>query len=223
MRRVSVSVLALAMAACGGSSSPGKDDAPAQGSDAPVAIDAPPDADLTKAANCTGDFGTGLPPGFGRIDGTVLAVVPPGDEDCPAPNATHMILEIQKSDGVFRMVVDVLSNQGSPDVLLDEVDAPLAGDAWSDGWHTGQALDYATTLNVHSPAFVATPQRQLVDKITAEIEVGARISVFATVGSSEPDSAHLVHRNDPNEDGAIVIHPDTAPHYILLRFDEQLF
>ena len=63
----------------------------------------------------------------------------------------------------------------------------------------------------------------LVHAITDELELGARISVFATAGSTEPDSAHLVHRNATNADGAIVVNPDTAPHYLLMRFDEQSF
>ena len=37
------------------------------------------------------------------------------------------------------------------------------------------------------------------------------------------DSAHLIHRNQSNKDGAIVFGADTSPHYFLLRFDNQLF
>jgi hypothetical protein len=186
-----------------------------------VAVDAAPDAP-DKAAPCTGTFGTGLPVGFGRMDGTVLAVVPPGDNACPRPNSTHLIVEVEQGGAAFRLVVDVLSNQGSPDVLLSELDAPLAGPAWADGWHV-TPLDYVTTLGVHSDAFTAMHEADLVAAITAELDLDARISIYATVGASESDSAHLVHRNATDADGAIVIHPDGAPHYLLLRFDEQTF
>lgn len=166
-------------------------------------------------------FGTGLPVGFGRIDGTVLAVVPPGYQ-CPLPNRTHLIIEVQTAAGVYRMVVDVLSNQGNPNVFFHELDARLAGDAWADGWHPAQQLDYPTTLGIHTLDFVETREADLVEAISAQIDLGARISIFATVGD-ESDSAHLVHKQTPNGDGAIVVHPDTAPHYLTLRFDEQLF
>ena len=199
----------LVLAACGGSH-------PA------VPLDAAPDAD-PKAAPCTGTFGTGLPTGFGRMDGTVLAVVPPGDEACPEPNSTHLIVEIVQQGAAYRLVVDVLSNQGSPDVLYDELDAPLAGEPWADGWHTQSPLDYATTLGVASTAFAAMHEADLVTTITGKLDLGARVSIYATVGASEPDSAHLVHRNITNQDGAIVLLPDTAPHYLLMRFDEQTF
>ena len=182
------------------------------------------DAAVDKSATCATSFGEDLTPAFGRIDGTVVAVVPPGDEACALPNSTHLVIQVMQSGAVYRMVVDVLSNQGSPDVLFEELDAPLVGEAWAEGWHPGASLDYVTTLNQHSTAFTAMATVDLVANITAEITLGAAISIYATATSSEPDSAHLVHRNLPNQDGAIVIGPDTArPHFLLLRFDEQIF
>lgn len=164
-----------------------------------------------------------LTPAFGRLDGSVLAVVPPNDQACAMPNSTHLVLQVTMGGAAYRMVVDVLSNQGSPDLWFTELDAPLAGPAWSDGWHTDAALDYATTLGVHSTGMAELNQSELVAKITSELELGAKVSVYATSGSTEPSSAHLVHRNATNADGAIVIDPDTAPHYLLLRFDDQTF
>lgn len=183
-------------------------------------------ADVDKSAPCASTFGGALTAAFGRVDGTVIAVLPPNDQACAAPNSTHMILEVSMGGAVYRMVVDVLSTSGSPDVLIDELDAPLADGAWADGWHPGVQLDYVTTLGVHSTSFTPMHQADLVAKITSELDLGAHVSVFATSGgaASEPDSAHLVHRNLTNADGAIVIHPDAAvPHYILLSFAEQTF
>jgi hypothetical protein len=213
----------ILVAACGGGSGKPVD----AGAVDAKAIDATPDADV-KAAPCAASFGSDLTAGFGRMDGTIVAVVPPGDEACAEPNSTHLVVQVMKASGVFRMVVDVLSNQGSPDVLYTELDAPLAGDAWDDGsggWHTGSgaALDYVTTLGVHSTAFAAMQEDDLVHTITDKLELGAKISIYATNGSTEPDSAHLVHRNLTGQDGAIVLAPDTAPHYLLMRFDEQSF
>jgi hypothetical protein len=180
-------------------------------------------ADVDKAETCAATFGTALTNAFGRLDGTVVAVVPPNDQACALPNSTHLVIQVRMNGAVYRMVVDVLSNRGSPDVLIDEIDAPLAAGVWAEGWHTNVALDYATTLGVHSGPFTAMHENDLVAKITSEIDLGAKISVFAT-SAGEPNSAHLVHRNLTNADGAIVLHPDAAtPHYVLLRFAEQTF
>lgn len=182
-----------------------------------------------KAGPCAMTFGTALTPAFARIDGTVVAVVPPNDQACAAPNSTHLVIQVMMGGAVYRMVVDVLSStadpdSGSYDVLFTELDAPLAAGTWAEGWHPGFALDYVTTLSVHSPTFTAMKEADLVAKITSEIELGDHISIFATATSAEPDSAHLVHRNHTNADGAIVVHPDSAnPHYLLLRFSEQVF
>ncbi len=182
------------------------------------------DAAVDKSATCAAAFGENLTPAFGRIDGTVVAIVPPGDEACALPNSTHLVIQVMQSGLVYRMVVDVLSDQGSPDVLFEEMNAPLAGEAWAEGWHTDASLDYVTTLSTHSTSFTAMVEDDLVAKITSEIDLGSNISIYATATSSEPDSAHLVHRNLTHQDGAIVIGPDTAhPHYLLMHFDEQTF
>lgn len=210
-----------AATACGGDTSPALDGPP--GAHDAGSADAAPDAG-DKALACAQTFGSDLTPAFGRFDGTVLAVVPPGDESCALPNRTHLVVQATLGGVAYRLVVDVLSNQGSPDVLLAELDHPLVGSAWAEGWHTNIPLDYVTDLGARSPTFVATPEPKLVSAITAELELGAHISVFATSGATEPNSAHLVHRNTANADGAIVLHPDGAsPHWLLMRFDEQTF
>ncbi|MGE3458530.1 MAG: hypothetical protein AB7O24_25655 [Kofleriaceae bacterium] len=185
--------------------------------DAPVSIDA-----TDKAAPCVATFGQDLTDGFGRLDGTVVAVLAPGNQTCPRPNSTHLIIEVAASGQVYRMVVSTKSTSGHPVMALAERDAALAGPAWQDGWHTGIPFDYVTTLGLHREDFTATPQAELASAITSRLELGARVSVFGTV-EGQPDSAHLIHRNAAEADGAIVINPDTSPHYMLLRFDNQLF
>jgi hypothetical protein len=221
-----------ALFACGSGSNAvtPADPVDASGADAEV-LDAPADtaiadagADVDKALNCASTFGTALTPAFGRLDGTVVAVVPPKHPTCALPNSTHLVIQVSMGGAIYRLVVTALSTQGSPDVSLFELDAPLAAGAWAEGWHPGVALDYVTTLNVKSTSFTATVMSELVTKVTAEIDLGAHISVFATSGATEPNSAHLIHRNLPNADGAIVIHPESAqPHYLLFRFPQQSF
>lgn len=72
---------------------------------------------------------------------------------------------------------------------------------------------------MHSTEFT---KPDLTATVTDELEIGAGISVFAS-DMSRPDSAHLVHRYATNADGAIVISPDSSPHYLLFRFDNQTF
>jgi len=193
--------------------------------DAPAPGDAAKDValDVNKAATCATTFGEDLTNAFGRLDGTVLAIVPPNDQTCAMPNMTHLVIQVTMGGAAYRMVVDVLSDEGSPEVLFYEMNAPLEDGAWADGWHAGIDLDYVLTLKVHSTSFTAMTQATLVAKVTSEIALGAKVSVFAT-SMDEPTSAHLVHRNVTNEDGAIVLGPDTAsPHYLLFRFAEQTF
>lgn len=186
-------------------------------------IDAAPDA-YPGAAACASQFGSALTDSFGRLDGTVLAVVPPADDDCAGVNSTHVTVQVTMGGAVYRMVVNVLSDSNQPGVYLFETDQPLAGSAWSEGWHTDAPLDYATTLDVTKSQFTLADQNTAIARVEQFVQIGARISVYATSsGGSDADSAHLIHRNLTDEDGAIVIDPDTSPHYLLTAFSEQSF
>jgi hypothetical protein len=193
--------------------------------DAPgSAIDAPPPIGGDKAAPCSGLFGNAITQAFGRIDGTVHAVIPPDDQDCPMSNRTHLQVEVETGGAMYRLFVNVESDQGPPDVYEKELDAPIVGPAWSDGWHVGIPNDYAVQLGLHAPDFTEITTVDLVPKITDQLNLGDKISIFASSSNPGSDSAHLVHRVGSNQDGGIVLHPDGAtPHWIVMRFDEQTF
>jgi len=184
----------------------------------------PPDAPFVdKAGPCVGSFGQDLPDGFGRMDGTVVAVVPPLHPTCPASNDDHLILEIRQNGKVYRMVAAVVSTVGNPDMAFIDKPAALPAPAWSEGWHPGVSFDYVTDLGLHRLDFTPRPLNDLVYSLNARLELGARVSVYGTV-ENDPASAHLIHRTGNSAtDGAIVIDPDTAPRYLALRFDNQLF
>jgi hypothetical protein len=213
---------ALLATACRGGQ-PAADDDDDDDIDAPpAAVDVRPDVPhVDKSQGCVGTFGNQLVDGFYRLDAIMVAVVPPGS-NCPRPNDSHIILEIRIAGDVYRMVAAVESQVGNPDMALAERDAPLVGPAWSEGVHAGVAFDYVANLGLHRLDFAPTPAPELIDRLTFPIEIGGKVSVFATVEQAD-DSAHLVHRNGSSRDGAIVLSPDTAPHYMLLRFDNQLF
>jgi hypothetical protein len=190
------------------------------------ASDAQTDAPVSasKAARCATDFGGELAAPFGRMDGTVLAMVKPTDQQCTQPNRNHTIIQILSGGKVYRMVVAVVSTRAgvAPDVRFASVQRPLPAPAWADGWHVNAPLDYVSTLNVHNADFVATPKDQLVQLIDDAIALDSKISVYATTQGGP--SAHLVHRNKENADGAVVLNPDSAkPTFLLFHFDQQAF
>lgn len=193
--------------------------------DAKVRMDAAADGPFSKANTCATVFGSSLTNAFGRLDGTVRAVVPPGHPSCPMRNGTHLVVQITMGGEAYRMVVNVLSSSGDPRVYMHEVRAPLAGPAWAEGWHPGVSLDYVTNLQASSTQFVPHDMATTVEMITDAIELQAPISVFATSsGGANAASAHLVHKHLANKDGAIVIDPQGAsPRYLLIKFDEQMF
>jgi hypothetical protein len=175
-----------------------------------------------KSAGCASTFGTALTNAFGRIDGTVLAVVKPVDTQCAMPNNDHLVLEVTMMGAVYRMVANLQSTIGDPNVRFQILPHALPPPAWAEGWHTGVTLDYVTDLGVHAGgAFMPYPLAQLADVVTDNIAVGQKISVYAT--SSGGASAHLIHRNLPSADGAIVIDPEGSPKMLLFSFADQSF
>lgn len=197
----------------------------------PVEDDAGVDAGLepvdagTKADGCASEFGALFTNAFGRADGTVAAVVPPAWQ-CPMPNGDHVVVQLRIDGGVQRLVVNVKSDFGDPRILMGEVHAPLPAPAFAEGWHPGLQLDYPSGLGVHSDAGF-----ELVDLETASarvydaITVGAPLAVYASSsGYQYAASAHKVHRNGAQNDGALVIDPTgPSPRWLLFHFQNQSF
>ncbi len=207
----------------------GADAAPAPSPDASVSSDAGAPAD--KAAPCASTFGGALTRDFGRLDGTLHAVVGPTDTQCALPNDDHLVVQVAMGGAVYRIVINVLSDgRNGTDTRLryQALAHPLVGGPWAEGWHPGATLDYATTLGAHSTTgFEPVAMAALVERVTARLVLGARISAFATSsGGTRAASAHLVHRGQPalGEDGALVLDPDgPSPTYLLFHFDGSEF
>jgi hypothetical protein len=181
-----------------------------------------PDLAVDKASRCASTFGNALTAPYGRLDGTVLAVVPPGLMSCTRPNSDHLILQVESGGAAYRMVVNVQSDRpGDMRVAMSEKQAALAGPAFSDGWHTGVMFDYVDTLGAHKSEMTPMTMAELVAALTDHLQLDANVSVFSS--TSGGDSAHLVHRNQTNRDGAIVVNPTTSPLYLLLAFADQDF
>lgn len=181
----------------------------------------------TKADNCAleNEFGSAFTNAFGRADGTVVAVVPPA-WPCAFPNSDHMVIQVSIDGGVQRLVVNVKSDFGNPNVFMRELNAPLPAPAYGEGWHTGLQLDYPTDFDVHTDGgWDEVNLEQASARIYDAITIGAPLSVYAqSSGGSFAMSAHKVHRNSGRKDGAIVIDPTGPnPKWLLFRFGNQSF
>jgi hypothetical protein len=181
----------------------------------------------SKADNCASTFAADLTTSFGRFDGIVTAVVTPADTQCPKPNSDHVVIQVRSDGGIYRMVVNVLSSFGDPDVRLAAISAPLLGGPWTEGWHPGLTLDYPTSLGMHSADGGFTPLAMplLIQRVSDEITIGVMISVFAdSSGGIYSDSTHKIHRNGSNRDGALVLNPEAASaRWLLFHFANQTF
>jgi len=194
------------------------------GPDTAPLVDAGP---VDKAAACASSFGQALTNAFGRVDGTVVAVVPPAHPTCPQPNGDHAVVQVQFDGAVYRMVVNVASTQGTDKRVrfLRDEKIPMPAPAWSEGWHPDLSLDYAKDLALHTDRFTPFEMVPLSDQITAAINVGDKVGVYVTSsGGSYASSAHKVHRNGKNNDGAIFVRPGQADQAALFfHFVEQSF
>ncbi len=222
--RTWATLCSLALACCAAEPSP--EDAGAEALDAgELVADAGPEDAGHKAAACASEFGTLFTNAFGRADGTVVAVVPPAWQ-CPWPNGDHVVIQLRMDGGVQRLVVNVKSDYGDPRVAMGRVSAPLPAPAYEEGWHPGVTLDYPTTLGVHADAgFELVDLEHAAARVYDAVTVGAPLSVYASSsGGSYAASAHKVHRNGAQNDGAIVVDPTGAqPTWLLFHFLNQSF
>jgi hypothetical protein len=102
-----------------------------------------------------------------------------------------------------------------------EMDAPLVGDPWGEGWHTQDGLDYPSQLNAHSSAFTLTGISTVASEVEQQLAQANHIAVFCTGYGAT--GCHLVHRNS-GRDGAVVIDPLSAtPHWLLFDFSGDSF
>jgi hypothetical protein len=183
--------------------------------------------DSAKDANCASTFGDALTDAFGRVDGTVVAIVEPGNSRCAKPNSDHVIVQVELDGAVYRMVVNVLSSGEDSRIQLLQTEAPLPAPAFSEGWHTGLSLDYPTDLGISSTdsGWESLEMEAAAARISDSIVIGAPIAVYASSsGGSYADSTHLIHRNGDGRDGALVLSPTaTSSTWLLFRFADQDF
>jgi hypothetical protein len=173
---------------------------------------------------CTSTFaGTALADNeYGRLDGILVAIVPPGSSvhGCNS-DETHVHLQVKVSGAVY----DVAVNVGS-DVHTTSIDRALFAPAWAEGWHPAGGADDIYVdypgLGLHSDTIPLSTKDDLVSTISADLAVVNHISVYA-IGYG-PDGAHLVHYNSLGHDGMIVTQPlSPTSHMRAFSFDSDSF
>jgi hypothetical protein len=179
---------------------------------------------VVAASKCATTFGTEMSAAFGRIDGTLHAIVRPQDKQCSMPNSTHIALDVEMNGALYRLLARVYDDQTPGGMMFyAEKDASLPAPAFSPGWHAGATLGYVSNLGVHVADFKETPQAPLIQDVLCAVTLGDPIAIYAT--GYGPDGGHDVHKTTGNAaDGAIVVRPDQpTSRFLLFHFVNQTF
>jgi hypothetical protein len=171
-----------------------------------------PDDGTPVRKTCTDDYGDQMTAEYGRIDGTIVAIVPSNYKGCRGSD-THVSLQIMMNGAMYNAALNI-------DGLETSLVHAAVGAAWQEGWHPGGSLDYIDDLQVHSTSFKKTDEAELESLLADANHVSVWETGYASLGG------HLVHRTRASKgtDGALVLQPlSAAPTYVLFRFDDQSF
>jgi hypothetical protein len=187
--------------------------------------DAADDDAAARNATCTplsAQTGTLVDTDHGRLDGTLVYVVPiSGPSKCNGDNA-HVHLQIEVSGSVYDVAVDV--GAVGDEVGTYQESLAIPGGAWAEGWHGTDTIGYPA-LGLKSASFPVAAPADVATQVEALLENTSKISVFCTGYTPGDNGCHDVHyENGSDEDGAIVLDPTAATSPILFfRFQGQTF
>jgi hypothetical protein len=164
---------------------------------------------------CTDNFGSALAGTFGRLDGIIAAVVPPGHGTCSA-DRHHVHIQVLSDGATYDVAVNTDGGFSA------EKDAPLPGDAWADGWHRGGTLDYVRDFGLHASDFAPHTEAEIDQQIESALASANHVSIYATLYSHA--GVHLVHRRANGQDGVLVLDPlSPTARVFAFRFSDQTF
>lgn len=209
------------IAACSGGPATSIDAAPPDAfTDGRMHVD---DGTPTRSA-CVSAFGNKLTPTptYGRIDGYLVAIVPPSGMNSCNADSGHVHLQIRMMGATYDVAIDATDSiTNVDDVHTAQLDHDLTNLPWAEGWHTGINADYVS-LGLHSADLALHTKAEVVSQIQAFLATANHISVYMTTYGS--DGGHLVHRNGNGKDGIVVTEPLSTPsHMMVLSFDGQAF
>jgi len=221
-------VALVTVAACG--HSPGATDTHDAPSGSGTIDSAPPmmvDDGPPTRQTCTSSFGNAMSsqPTFGRLDGFLVAVVPPGNMQSCNDDDSHVHLQVRMNNQIYDVAIDVTdSATNMDDVHTTTRDVAMPdGIPWTEGWHTGANVlaDYVS-LGLHDTDLTLESKADLVQAIQTDLATVNHISVYTT--SYGVDGGHLVHRNGSGHDGILVTEPlSSPPHLRMFSFTDQSF
>jgi len=248
-RALGVTCVALLMA-CGGASKDPVQDGSGSGTDAgsgnldadggsvdSSTDDSATDSSTDAAASAEGDAaprnaactptsqqtGTAVNTTHGRLDGTLVFVVPPvGNYDQCNGDSSHVHLQVEVSGSVYDIAVDI-GTAPNDEVGMYEEAITLPDGTWSEGWHGDDALSYKS-LALSSTNFPIESPSAIANVVESLLESTSEISIFCT-GYSQDNGCHDVHYEDgTTNDGAMVLNPSAAsPTIVFFRFSTQTF
>ena len=236
---------AVVASACGGSTdapppggmtdsgSPTRDGAPPgadAASDAPASNDGSPvmpeDGGAMRNASCTpltDQTGMAVNTPYGRLDGTLVYVLPVGGSSACNGDDSHVHLQIEVAGSVYDVAVDIGSSGANNGVGYEQQTIAVPGGAWSEGWHGTDDLSYKT-LGLSSTSFMTMTPQQMGDEVVALLVNTSKISIFCTGYDPGFNGCHDVHYKNGTQDGAIFLDPTAAMSPVLyFRFTNQTF
>ena len=164
---------------------------------------------------CTGTLGSGLSTQHARLDGVVVAVIPPGQGRQCNGDASHVHIQVLMNNAVYDVAANI-------DGLMTQKDAPLLAGPWNEGWHTQAPLDYPADLGAHSTDFTLTGTTAVAQAVETALAKANHVSIFCTGYGT--NGCHLVHRQRTGKDGGIVLDPlSSSPRWLLFDFSTDSF
>lgn len=166
--------------------------------------------------------GTAVNTTHGRLDGTLVYVLPiDGSSACNGDSA-HVHLQVEVSGSVYDVAVDI--GKSGDEVGWFEQTMTVPGGGWSEGWHGADALGYSS-LGLSSNAFATLAPTSMGAQLESLLASTSKVSIFCTGYTPGDNGCHDVHYQDgSNQDGAIVLDPTAATSpVVFFRFTNQSF
>jgi hypothetical protein len=198
---------------------PPSDDAGQPPSDDSGGGSAPRNATCTPLSEQTG---TAVNTTHGRLDGTLVYVLPVGGSSKCNGDSSHVHLQIEVSGSVYDVAVDV--GQTGDEVGMYQENLAVPGGAWAEGWHSADSLTYSS-IGVTSSELPTSTPATIASQVESLLASTTKISIFCEGYTPGDNGCHDVHYEDGNgKDGAIILDPTAATSPVLFfRFSADSF
>ena len=188
--------------------------------DTTAPLDGAPFPLVRSACVTRGELANDLPSeGTGALEGTLVALVPPGHKSCPS-DPDHLHLQVAVGTKRYDVAVAIDSSFAAPLAIYVQK-RPLSV-LPPDGW-SGALFDYEKDIAVPSADYKALTRDAMLARLQAELANAARVRIYGRT-YLDKTGLHNVHRNGRGADGVILIHHiDGGDRAIALRFANDVF